>query len=231
MDIFRFGKLTVVENEILKNNKSELENIIKNSKKKYILDDSYPANRTIICNIGSKKFIFQLVINTRIFEVIIPLEFQVFFRDNIFEEFLEYLIYMIKLECPEYSIANEVDFSLNIYVPRNSQASSFKWWEIDGEKIPDKYRWKSEIVTRTVLGRELSNDYKRINMPLEFNTSYHIKCCNFRKETITDNKALYSQNSTPLFSSNLHGKKHSNHRVRSYYSNPSFEEKKTFKRK
>jgi len=209
MESFKFGELEIFENELLKQDRNQLATIIGYSGNRYSLDDSYSANRTVLCKRHHKTIIIQLIINTSVFDVVIPTIDQTPFKEVIFEELLEYFAHMIKLGCPEYSIANEIGFKINFYVESNSPASIFSWWVIDGEKISDKYGWKSEIVSKTALGKPLYCDHKRISMNIEFNTSFYIG--NVKHNTTNQTKPRFSKKTEEPKTFSLEG----------FYSNPS----------
>lgn len=176
MDAFKFGRFIIFENKNLKCNREDLALVTGYSGKSYELDCSYSSNRTFIYKDRNETLVFQVVINITIFDVIIPTFKQKMFKDKILGELLEYIIYMIRMVCPEYYIANETGFKLNLYVEDKTPASYFDWWKLNDEKVYDKYNWRSELVVQTSLGKPLGKSHKRFLMKLEFNTSYHIKC-------------------------------------------------------
>lgn len=184
MDTFTFGSFTVFENEKLKENREKLTSI-NGYARDYILDDSYDSNRTIVYKNGNDLLVFQIIINTSIFDVVVPTSKQLLFKDKIFGELLEYLIYMIRLQCANYySVANEIEFKLNLYVENKTPASNATWWETNGENLHTKYKWENdkEHLMKTTLKKPFGTVHKRISMKLEFNTLFYVKCCSIKEK-------------------------------------------------
>jgi hypothetical protein len=92
---------------------------------------------------------------------------------------LDYIIYMIQFTFSDFNISNEAEFKVNFYAENDSPAALFKWWDISGENIPNRYGWKSEVVTQTALGKPLVDEYKRFKMRLRFNNSYKLESSTF----------------------------------------------------
>jgi hypothetical protein len=145
----------------------------------YELDDSYTGNRTVLYEGRNEKYVIQLIYHVSVFDIIIPTDSQLFFKNYIFQPILNYIEYMIQLTCSNYKTSNEIEFKINYYVENNSSASFFNWWEISEEYLSNKYGWKSELVTESSLGKPFDCEYKRIKMRLRFNSSHKIECSSF----------------------------------------------------
>jgi hypothetical protein len=160
----------------------------------YEVDDSYPGNRTILCYTdGSKGALVQMVYHVSVFDIILPCNKNDFFKKYMFEQVLDYIVYMIQFTFSDFNISNEAEFKVNFYAENDSPASLFKWWEISGENIPNRYGWKSEIVTHTALGKPLSEEYKRLKMRLRFNSSYKLESSTFDYVSDEKSKKVYQK--------------------------------------
>lgn len=136
----------------------------------------YPTNKTIVC--GQK--VFQLIVHMNKIDVFVPNDSLEFFRDSVLSDLISYLTGMIGIQTTSSLVANEIDYSLNIYVDENDPAARRDWWKMKNPfgfdfDFVERYRWQDFAKTQvTSLGVKLPFMCTRFTMPFRFDESFNL---------------------------------------------------------
>jgi len=129
--------------------------------------DTRNANKTMICEYKFERSLIQLSIHFTRCNVFIPTKFQQLFKRKMIRPLIRYMTSAIRSVC-NVDTANELCFSINFYVEKNTIADSYSWWN---ECIRNIFHLK-DYNKNTVFGDALPFECRRITIEMKFDDNF-----------------------------------------------------------
>jgi hypothetical protein len=136
----------------------------------YAPDTSLASNKTMVAETSTGKGLVQSRILLSKCDIVVPSATVEFFKKEMLDSFIKYMTETVKTFCT-YTVANELDFGINIYVDQTCPAAELAWWGVGATNLG----WTiTRGVTSTALGGGLPGNSARLAMKLRFDSNFAI---------------------------------------------------------